>query len=190
MDQTYNVNNIGQPNYSKIMENFNFEYYDVFEKKNQNKLRQSSVGSRRSTLGSAVRIKTPQKAPADQNDESSKENMKRKYSSSDDFEMLNSTKQSRNLSSSPSSPNIAITSSEEELKCRPWVIEDFNLGKPIGKGKFGNVYFARQKSSNYPVALKVLFKSPMLAANTVYLLRREIEIQCRLKHPNITQLYG
>jgi hypothetical protein len=36
MDQTYNVNNIGQPNYSKIMENFNFEYYDVFEKKNQN----------------------------------------------------------------------------------------------------------------------------------------------------------
>ena len=70
------------------------------------------------------------------------------------------------------------------------MIEDFCLGKPLGRGKFGNVYMAKQKRTHAPVALKVLFKAPMQAANCVKLLRREVEIQCRLKHPNIVRLYG
>lgn len=36
-----------------------------------------------------------------------------------------------------------------------WTIEDFDIGKPLGKGKFGNVYLAREKQSKYIVALKV-----------------------------------
>lgn len=38
---------------------------------------------------------------------------------------------------------------------RQWRLDDFDIGKPLGKGKFGNVYLAREKSSRYIVALKV-----------------------------------
>ena len=82
------------------------------------------------------------------------------------------------------------SASEEELKCRPWSIDDFVLGKPLGKGKFGNVYFARQKVTNVPVALKVLFKAPLCEAKCYCMLRREVEIQSRLIHPNIVRLFG
>lgn len=36
-----------------------------------------------------------------------------------------------------------------------WSIDDFDIGKPLGKGKFGNVYLAREKKSKFIVALKV-----------------------------------
>lgn len=35
---------------------------------------------------------------------------------------------------------------EERQEVRPkWTIDDFELGKPLGKGKFGQVYLAREK---------------------------------------------
>lgn len=34
-------------------------------------------------------------------------------------------------------------------------MDDFDIGKPLGKGKFGNVYVAREKKSKFIVALKV-----------------------------------
>jgi len=73
---------------------------------------------------------------------------------------------------------------------RDWGIDDFVLGRPLGKGKFGNVYLGRQKLQGAPVALKVLFKAPMVAANCAHNLRREVEIQYRLLHPCIVRLYG
>lgn len=45
-----------------------------------------------------------------------------------------------------------------------WTLEDFDIGRPLGKGKFGNVYLAREKRSKYIVALKVLFKSQLQKA--------------------------
>jgi len=33
-----------------------------------------------------------------------------------------------------------------------WTLEDFDIGRPLGKGKFGNVYLAREKASKYIVA--------------------------------------
>ena len=38
-----------------------------------------------------------------------------------------------------------------------WQLSDFEIGRPLGKGKFGNVYLAREKRSKFIVALKVLF---------------------------------
>ena len=38
---------------------------------------------------------------------------------------------------------------------RRWQLTDFDIGKPLGRGKFGNVYLAREKKSKYIVALKV-----------------------------------
>ena len=72
---------------------------------------------------------------------------------------------------------------------REWCRDDFELGRAIGKGKFGNVYLAREKSSQRTVALKVVFKSQLRDSDAVFTLRREVEIQSRLKHPGIVQLH-
>lgn len=71
-----------------------------------------------------------------------------------------------------------------------WSLEDFDIGKPLGRGKFGRVYLAREKKSQFIVALKVLFKSQLSKANVEHQLRREIEIQSHLRHNNILRLYG
>lgn len=71
-----------------------------------------------------------------------------------------------------------------------WQLSDFDIGRPLGKGKFGNVYLAREKASKYIVALKVLFKSQLQKAAVEHQLRREIEIQSHLRHPNILRLFG
>ncbi|XP_029647511.1 aurora kinase C [Octopus sinensis] len=71
-----------------------------------------------------------------------------------------------------------------------WSLGDFDIGKPLGKGKFGSVYLAREKRSKFIVALKVLFKSQLQSAGVEHQLRREIEIQSHLRHPNILRLYG
>ena len=63
-----------------------------------------------------------------------------------------------------------------------WTLEDFDIGRPLGKGKFGNVYLAREKASKYIVALKVLFKSQLQKAQVEHQLRREIEIQTHLRY--------
>ena len=71
-----------------------------------------------------------------------------------------------------------------------WSLADFEIGKPLGQGKFGSVYMAREKKSKYVVALKVLQKSQLIKANVEHQLRREIEIQSHLRHPNILRMYG
>ena len=71
-----------------------------------------------------------------------------------------------------------------------WKLEDFDIGRPLGKvrvisfklrkmlefiylqGKFGNVYLAREKASKYIVALKVLFKSQLQKAQVEHQLRQ------------------
>ncbi|CAL5328070.1 unnamed protein product [Camellia sinensis] len=44
--------------------------------------------------------------------------------------------------------------------------------------------------SNHIVALKVLFKSQLKQSQVEHQLRREVEIQSHLRHPNILHLYG
>ena len=39
-----------------------------------------------------------------------------------------------------------------------WSLADFDIGKPLGRGKFGNVYLGREKSTQAVIALKVIFK--------------------------------
>ena len=73
---------------------------------------------------------------------------------------------------------------------RSWSLKDFEVGKPLGRGKFGSVYLAREKQSQFIVALKVLTKSELQAHKVEHQLRREIEIQSHLRHPNILRLYG
>ena len=81
-------------------------------------------------------------------------------------------------------------SNSKNEKQRTFTLTDFDIGRALGKGKFGNVYLAREKTSRFIIALKVLFKSQLQKANVEHQLRREIEIQSHLRHPNILRLYG
>lgn len=38
---------------------------------------------------------------------------------------------------------------------RGWSLEDFEIGRRLGQGKFGRVYLAREKTSGYVTAIKV-----------------------------------
>ena len=98
------------------------------------------------------------------------------------------------LSAHPDKPDQSHPAVDKEsmmsAKMSHWLIDDFEIGKPLGKGKFGNVFLAREKKSRYIVALKVLFKSQLQKGGVEHQLRREVEIQAHLRHPNILRLYG
>ncbi|EME79422.1 uncharacterized protein MYCFIDRAFT_156715 [Pseudocercospora fijiensis CIRAD86] len=79
---------------------------------------------------------------------------------------------------------------EEKQKPKQWHLGMFEIGKPLGKGKFGRVYLARERSTGFVCALKVLHKSELQAGKVEKQVRREIEIQSNLAHPNILRLYG
>lgn len=66
----------------------------------------------------------------------------------------------------------------------------FEIGKPLGKGKFGRVYLAKERSSGFVCALKVLHKSELQQGGVQKQVRREIEIQSNLRHANVLRLYG
>lgn len=73
---------------------------------------------------------------------------------------------------------------------KSWSLSNFDIGRPLGRGKFGNVYLAREKESKFVVALKVLFKKQIQESKVEHQVRREIEIQSHLRHPHILRLYG
>uniref|UniRef100_A0A8C5I291 non-specific serine/threonine protein kinase n=1 Tax=Gouania willdenowi TaxID=441366 RepID=A0A8C5I291_GOUWI len=75
-------------------------------------------------------------------------------------------------------------------QAKRWSLENFDIGRPLGKGKFGNVYLARERQTKFILALKVLFKKQLEKAGVEHQLRREVEIQSHLRHPNILRLYG
>jgi aurora kinase, other len=79
---------------------------------------------------------------------------------------------------------------ERAKKGKQWSLKDFEIGKPLGRGKFGSVYLAREKRTKYIVAIKVLQKSQLLKAGVEHQLRREIEIQSHLRHRHILRMYG
>ncbi|KAM7223598.1 hypothetical protein V8F06_001072 [Rhypophila decipiens] len=90
-------------------------------------------------------------------------------------------------SSSPSSSQESLAA----LTPKQFHLGMFEIGRPLGKGKFGRVYLARERSSNFICALKVLYKSELQHGGGVEKqVRREIEIQSNLRHPNILKLYG
>lgn len=53
----------------------------------------------------------------------------------------------------------------KKFEPKNWTIDDFEIGKPLGRGKFGHVYLAREKKSKFIIALKVLYKKQLLKSN-------------------------
>lgn len=83
--------------------------------------------------------------------------------------------------------NTVIPISEPEKGLR---LEDFEIGKKLGKGKFGRVYCVRHKKTGFICALKAMDKSEIVQYNLQKQFRREVEIQTTLNHTNLTKLYG
>ena len=51
------------------------------------------------------------------------------------------------------------SSTKKKYLAKEWTIDDFEIGKQLGRGKFGHVYVAREKKSKFIVALKILYKN-------------------------------
>ncbi|KAI4206317.1 MAG: hypothetical protein LQ346_001142 [Caloplaca aetnensis] len=78
----------------------------------------------------------------------------------------------------------------QEPQLRKFHLGMFEIGKPLGKGKFGRVYLAKERSTGFVCALKVLHKSELQQGKVEKQVRREIEIHSNLRHPNILRFYG
>ncbi|KAK6203307.1 uncharacterized protein RJT21DRAFT_113215 [Scheffersomyces amazonensis] len=90
-------------------------------------------------------------------------------------------------STTPATTTNSLPSSSTNCK---YSLQDFELGRILGKGKLGKVYCAKHLQSGYIVALKVMTKQDLIDLKLEKNLRREIEIQSQLIHPNISRLYG
>ncbi|KAK5916766.1 hypothetical protein CgunFtcFv8_011716 [Champsocephalus gunnari] len=69
-------------------------------------------------------------------------------------------------------------------------IEDFKVLTLLGKGSFACVYRAKSMRTGLEVAIKTIDKKAMHKAGMVQRVTNEVEIQCRLKHPSILELYN
>ena len=71
-------------------------------------------------------------------------------------------------------------SSSSNSRERRWQLADFDIGRPLGQGKFGSVYLARERKSKYIVALKVGLEIASLPSPYVILLLEELlEVSCK-----------
>ncbi|KAF9068559.1 kinase-like protein [Rhodocollybia butyracea] len=94
--------------------------------------------------------------------------------------------------SAEAAQELALDSSNApSYPTREWSLHEFDIGRPLGKGKFGRVYMVRTKTEpKYILALKTLYKSEIVAGKVEKQVRREIEIQQNLRHPNVLRMYG
>ncbi|ORD94710.1 IPL1 [Enterospora canceri] len=69
-------------------------------------------------------------------------------------------------------------------------IDDFELGKAIGVGQFGQVWLARHREEGFVCAIKIFDLSKIQDEAQVRNIRREIEIHLNMEHKNIIGMYG
>ena len=80
----------------------------------------------------------------------------------------------------------------QRMGIKPLQLSDFLIGKKLGSGQFGHVYLAKLKSTQFICAIKVINKKRLLkeSLKCINQVRREIEIQSHLHHPNILSIYN
>ena len=69
-------------------------------------------------------------------------------------------------------------------------LDMFELGRKLGKGRFGDVYMARDKRSGFALAIKMINKKELKESEMESQLIQEIKIQLYSSHPNILKMYG
>ncbi|KAI8828947.1 aurora kinase A [Chytriomyces cf. hyalinus JEL632] len=142
------------------------------------------------TTTTAIPLKPTVKAPIQLSSTKEKEKPKERQPNPSSTATATATSQPPISNPAPPPTTKQQTTNNAKETERRWSLDDFDVGRALGKGKFGRVYLAREKKSGYVVALKILFKAELIEAKVEKQLRREIEIQSHLRHPNILRLYG
>jgi hypothetical protein len=83
------------------------------------------------------------------------------------------------------SVHIGLSASEifyfKNLCSKKWTLDDFDVGRGLGGGMFGQTYMATDNKSHTKVAMKVVSKIQIRENDQVGQVKREIEIQHHLK---------
>ncbi|KAG6433526.1 hypothetical protein SASPL_105140 [Salvia splendens] len=69
------------------------------------------------------------------------------------------------------------------------LMHKYELGRMLGQGTFGKVYYARSLQSGQGVAIKVIDKDKIMKVGIVNQIKREISIMRLARHPYIINLY-
>lgn len=69
-------------------------------------------------------------------------------------------------------------------------IKNFDIGRKLGKGRFGNVYVAQDKATKFTLAIKIINIKQLKEAAMEAQLIEEIKLQMYCRHPNILKMYG
>ncbi|XP_052154685.1 CBL-interacting protein kinase 28 [Oryza glaberrima] len=72
---------------------------------------------------------------------------------------------------------------------RSVLMERYVIGRQLGQGTFGKVYYARNLSSGQSVAIKMIDKEKILKVGLMEQIKREISIMRLVRHPNVLQLF-
>ncbi|ODV63515.1 aurora family serine/threonine-protein kinase [Ascoidea rubescens DSM 1968] len=102
----------------------------------------------------------------------------------------NTTNNTHTISHNYTAKSNSINLNLKQQPLRDYSINDFEIGRKLGKGKFGKVYCVRDKKTGYVCALKVMEKEELTHFKVEKQFRREVEIQSNLRHPNVLRLFG
>jgi serine/threonine protein kinase len=82
----------------------------------------------------------------------------------------------------PAAFSLGREPSADPTASRPprWSLDDFELGRKLGEGRFGKIYLARERVSHAAVVLKCINKEAVLRQGLVEQLEREIDLQYRM----------
>ena len=69
---------------------------------------------------------------------------------------------------------------------RAWTLDDFEIGRRLGQGKFGKVYLAREKQSGYVTAIKVRSRN-MTAQHCITVATSIVYRGCVFSHNTVVQ---
>ncbi|XP_060181749.1 CBL-interacting protein kinase 18-like [Lycium barbarum] len=69
------------------------------------------------------------------------------------------------------------------------LMQKYELGRLLGQGNFGKVYYGRNLKSAQSVAIKVIDKEKVQKAGLIEQTKREISVMALVKHPHVVQLY-
>ncbi|XP_062217993.1 putative CBL-interacting protein kinase 13 [Phragmites australis] len=76
-----------------------------------------------------------------------------------------------------------------EAKKPALLLGQYEVGKLLGQGNFAKVYHARNVRTGEEVAIKVMEKEKIFKSGLTALIKREIAVLRRVRHPHIVQLY-
>ncbi|MED6146429.1 CBL-interacting serine/threonine-protein kinase 2 [Stylosanthes scabra] len=68
------------------------------------------------------------------------------------------------------------------------LMQRYELGRLLGQGTFGKVYYARSSITNQSVAIKVIDKDKVIRTGQCERIKREVTIMRLVRHPYIIQL--